>query len=71
MQGKGVSGVSTGYYELDKMTSGLQPGEMTIIAARPSMGKTALALNLAEQIALGGIGGASGRGSCGGAGCSA
>ncbi|MGE4198940.1 MAG: replicative DNA helicase [Phycisphaerales bacterium] len=55
MQGKGVSGVASGYYELDKMTSGFQPGEMIIIAARPSMGKTALALNLAEQVALGGI----------------
>jgi len=54
LQGKGVSGIPTGYYELDKMTSGLQPGEMVIIAARPSMGKTALALNLAEQVALGG-----------------
>jgi len=55
LQGQGVSGVSTGYYELDKMLSGLQAGEMLIIAARPSMGKTALALNLAEQVALGGV----------------
>ncbi len=49
-----VTGVTTGYYDLDEMTSGLQPGELIIIAARPSMGKTALTLNLAEQIALGG-----------------
>ncbi len=46
-------GVYTGYYDLDDKLSGLQPGEMIIIAARPSMGKTALTLNLAEQIALG------------------
>lgn len=52
--GKGFSGVPTGYAELDDMLRGLQPGELIIIAARPSMGKTALALNLAEQIALGG-----------------
>ncbi len=39
LQGQGVSGVSTGYFELDKMTCGLQPGEMVIVAARPSMGK--------------------------------
>jgi replicative DNA helicase len=53
--GKGFSGVPTGYTELDDMLRGLQPGELVIIAARPSMGKTALALNLAEQIALGGL----------------
>lgn len=52
--GRPVSGVSSGYPDLDEMTSGFQPGEMVIIAARPSMGKTALALNLAEQVALGG-----------------
>jgi hypothetical protein len=40
--------------DLDEMLRGLQPGEMIILAARPSMGKTALALNLAEQIAFGG-----------------
>lgn len=54
LQGKGVSGVATGYHDLDELTSGLQKGEMIIIAARPSMGKTALALNLAEQISMGG-----------------
>jgi replicative DNA helicase len=52
--GKGVSGVPTYYQELDKYLGGLQPGELTIIAARPSMGKTAVSLNLMEQIALGG-----------------
>ncbi len=46
-------GVRSGYHDLDEMLGGLQPGEMIILAARPSMGKTALALNLAEQIALG------------------
>jgi replicative DNA helicase len=52
--GKGYSGIATGYYDLDAMMSGLQRGEFIVIAARPSMGKTALALNLAEQIAFGG-----------------
>jgi replicative DNA helicase len=52
--GKGISGLPTGFLDLDKLLSGLQPGEMTILAARPSMGKTAFALNLAEQIARGG-----------------
>jgi replicative DNA helicase len=47
------TGVRTGYGDLDGMLQGLQPGELIIIAARPSMGKTALALNLAEQIATG------------------
>ena len=54
MDGKALMGVRTHFAELDDTLSGLQPGEMVIIAARPSMGKTALALNLAEQIALGG-----------------
>lgn len=47
-----VTGISTGFTILDKMTSGLHPGELTIIAARPSMGKTAFSLNLAQAIAL-------------------
>lgn len=51
-QGVGVTGVGTGFHELDQMLSGFQRGEMIIIAARPSMGKTALALNLAEGIAM-------------------
>lgn len=54
IEGKGVSGIPTGYTELDEKLSGLHKGEMIIIAARPSMGKTALALNIAEQIAFGG-----------------
>ncbi|HMN94913.1 MAG TPA: replicative DNA helicase [Phycisphaerales bacterium] len=53
-EGRHVTGIATGYYELDEMTSGFQPGELLVLAARPSMGKTALALNLAENIASGG-----------------
>jgi len=49
--GSSVIGVETGFYELDEMTSGLQKGDMIILAARPSMGKTALALNIAEHVA--------------------
>lgn len=45
-----VTGLSTGYYELDEITCGLQNGDMIIIASRPSMGKTSLALNIAEHI---------------------
>ncbi|MBL8747186.1 MAG: replicative DNA helicase [Phycisphaerae bacterium] len=52
--GQTITGLATGFYDLDEMTSGLQKGEMIIVAARPSMGKTAFALNLAEQIAFGG-----------------
>lgn len=51
-EGRVITGLATGFYDLDEMTSGLQPGEMMILAARPSMGKTAFALNLAEQIAF-------------------
>lgn len=47
-----VTGLPTGFVELDEMTTGLQPGELVILAARPSMGKTALALNIAENIAI-------------------
>ncbi len=46
-----VSGVSSGFVEFDELTSGLQNGELIIIAARPSMGKTALSLNMAERLA--------------------
>ena len=53
-EGKGISGLPTGYLDLDKMLRGLQPGEMLVLAARPSMGKTALALNLIEQVSRGG-----------------
>jgi replicative DNA helicase len=47
-----ITGVPTGFYDLDKNTSGLQPGDLIILAARPSMGKTALAINIAEHVAL-------------------
>lgn len=47
-----ITGVATGFTMLDRMTSGLQPGELIIIAARPSMGKTAFSLNLAQHMAL-------------------
>jgi len=46
-----LTGISTGFHDLDKMTSGLHGGEMIIIAARPSMGKTSLAMNIAEHVA--------------------
>ena len=49
--GRSVTGLETGFFELDEMTNGLHGGEMTIIAARPSMGKTAFMLNIAEHIA--------------------
>ncbi|OLC90173.1 MAG: replicative DNA helicase [Acidobacteria bacterium] len=51
-EGKSVTGIPTGYTELDKLTSGLQPSELLILASRPSQGKTALALNLMENIAI-------------------
>ncbi|HBU69031.1 MAG TPA: replicative DNA helicase [Elusimicrobia bacterium] len=49
---KDVPGLRTGFTMLDSMTAGLQPAELIIIAARPSMGKTAFALNIAENVAL-------------------
>jgi replicative DNA helicase len=51
-EGKSITGVSTGYTELDKLLSGLQASELLILAARPSQGKTALALNFAENISI-------------------
>jgi replicative DNA helicase len=48
-----ITGIPTGFTEFDKMTAGLQPGELVVIAGRPSMGKTALALNIAENAAIG------------------
>ncbi len=51
-RGQRITGVETGFVELDNMTSGLQPGELIIIAARPSLGKTALALNIAAFAAV-------------------
>ncbi len=47
-----VTGVSTGFYDIDKLTSGLHPNELIIIAARPAMGKTAFAVNLAMNVAM-------------------
>ena len=47
-----ITGVPTGFIDLDRMTSGLQAGDMVVLAARPSMGKTALAINIAEHVAL-------------------
>jgi replicative DNA helicase len=51
-EGRQITGVPTGFSRLDEMTGGMQRGEMIILAARPSMGKTALALNIAEQVAF-------------------
>ncbi|MGI8820034.1 MAG: replicative DNA helicase [Chthoniobacterales bacterium] len=48
----GITGISTGFHELDRMTNGLHAAEMIVIAARPSMGKTALAMNIAEHVAI-------------------
>ena len=48
----GITGISTGFIEFDRMTSGLHPSEMIVIAARPSMGKTALAMNIVEHVAI-------------------
>ena len=47
-----ITGVPTGYFEIDKMTAGLQPSDLIILAGRPSMGKTALAMNIAQHAAL-------------------
>jgi replicative DNA helicase len=51
-EGRRITGLATGYAGLDNETAGLQPSELIILAARPSMGKTALALNIASNIAL-------------------
>jgi replicative DNA helicase len=48
-----ITGISTGYNEFDKLTAGLQGGDMIIVAGRPSMGKTTLAVNIAENAAIG------------------
>jgi len=47
-----VTGVPSGFYDLDRMTAGFQAGDLIVLAARPSMGKTALAINIAEHVAL-------------------
>jgi len=51
-EGRRITGLATGYAGLDNETAGLQPSELIILAARPSMGKTALALNIAENVGL-------------------
>ncbi|HML35507.1 replicative DNA helicase [Sporomusa sphaeroides] len=48
----GITGLPTGFKDLDKLTSGLQPSDLILIAARPSMGKTAFVLNIAQNIAV-------------------
>jgi replicative DNA helicase len=47
-----ITGIPTGYHDLDSKTSGLQPGDLLIVAGRPSMGKTSFALNMAEHVAI-------------------
>ena len=47
-----MTGVSSGFTDLDKFTNGFQPSDLIIIAARPSMGKTAFVLNIAQHVAL-------------------
>jgi len=47
-----ITGVPTGFIDLDRMTSGLQPGDLIIVAGRPSMGKTAFSLNIGENVAI-------------------
>jgi replicative DNA helicase len=47
-----ITGVPTGFTDLDRMTSGLQPGDMIVVAGRPSMGKTAFAMNIAEYVGV-------------------
>ena len=51
-KGETVTGLSTGFADLDRLTTGLHPSDFIILAARPSMGKTALALNIAQNVAL-------------------
>lgn len=51
--GTGITGYATGFKALDEKTAGLQPGDLVIIAARPSMGKTTLAMNIVENVAVG------------------
>ncbi len=52
--GGGITGLSTGFTDLDNLTSGLQPSDLVIVAGRPSMGKTTLAMNLVESAVIGG-----------------
>lgn len=50
--GNDITGVPTGFADLDRMTSGLQPGDLIIVAGRPSMGKTAFSVNIGEHVAI-------------------
>ena len=52
LDGSVLTGMPTGYFQLDEMTCGLQPGELIIVAGRPSMGKTAFGLNMCEHMSL-------------------
>jgi replicative DNA helicase len=52
-RGGGLLGLSTGFYDLDRMIDGLKGGDMFVLAARPSVGKTALSMNIAENVAVG------------------
>ncbi len=51
-EGRSVTGIASGFSDLDQMTSGFQPSDLIIVAARPSMGKTALILNIAQHVAI-------------------
>lgn len=51
-QGSNITGVATGFNDLDELTAGLQPGDLVIVAGRPSMGKTAFSINIAEHVAI-------------------
>lgn len=53
IHGRGITGLATGFHDLDELTAGLQPSELIVLAARPSVGKTTFALNLAERLAVG------------------
>lgn len=50
--GNAITGMATGFTDLDAMTSGMQPGDLVIVAGRPSMGKTAFSMNIAESVAI-------------------
>ena len=51
-RGDSITGIPTGFHDLDERTSGLQPGDLVIIAGRPSMGKTSFSMNIAENVAI-------------------
>src|SRR5205085_9122506 len=51
-RGDGLTGVPSGFHDLDNMTLGFQPGDLVIVSARPSMGKTAFTLNIAQHSAI-------------------